>query len=128
MNVIVDASAILAVLLDEERKDVVIQATQGAVLVAPSCLEYEIGNALTALIKRDRIQISDAVKTYIEFCKIPIRFESPDIPSSIIIAGKNNMYAYDAYYLSCSERMNLPLLTLDNNLKKIAEERGVICL
>ena len=32
-----------------------------------------------------------------------------------------NIYAYDAYYLELAKRLKIPLLTLDSQMKEIAE-------
>jgi predicted nucleic acid-binding protein len=34
-------------------------------------------------------------------------------------------YAYDAYFLECSQAFNSPLLTLDIRLKKVATKLGI---
>ena len=94
-------------------------------MVAPQCLPYEIGNAVSKLIKRNLISIFDGVAVYHEFARIPLRLVEPDIPDSILIA---KAYAYDSYYISVAKRLNMPLFTLDENMKKNADSQGVTCL
>ena len=57
---------------------------------------------------------------YNEFKKIPLRLLDVNIENALIIACKYVIYAYDAYYLEIAGRLNLPLLTLDEAMKKIA--------
>lgn len=128
MNIVTDASAILEVLLDGDKKDDVLNTTLNSFLLAPSCIDFEIGNALTSLIKRKEISLSESLKVYKEYEKITLRKESVDIREALKIAGANNMYAYDAYYLFCAKKFNAPLLSFDKKLLDVAENMGVVCL
>ena len=42
--------------------------------------------------------------------------------NALKISKKSNMYAYDAYFLDCAIRHKTPLLTLDQKLKKAAQD------
>ena len=55
-NIVIDTSAILAVLLDEPEKEAVVEQTMGTVLSAPASLRWEVGNAATAGVKRRRLR------------------------------------------------------------------------
>ncbi len=52
MDIISDTNIFLAVALDEPEKDNIIQLTSESDAIAPEILPYEIGNALTAMVKR----------------------------------------------------------------------------
>ena len=127
-DIVIDASCILEFLLNQEAKNQIIQKVGSAQLVAPQCLKYEIGDALSKLIKRKLISIVDGVAVFHEFARIPIRFVEPDIPDSIVIAGNTESYAYESYYCSVAKHLNLPLFTLDETLIKNANSQGVVCL
>ena len=128
MEVVCDASSILAVLLNEEEKSAMIEKTIGKTLIAPNCLQHEIGNALSALMKRKKLSVVDSVAVFHEYLKIPMKEIEIDIPYALILAGEDTMYAYDAYYMACCLRHNFPLLTLDKKLAHCATERGITCL
>lgn len=55
------------------------------------------------------------------FNKIPFRLAHVDIEKALDIACSVNIYAYDAYYLELAQRLNVPLLTLDNQMQDIAK-------
>jgi predicted nucleic acid-binding protein len=55
MEVVSDASAFLAVALDERDRDWVIKKTSGLTILSPEVLPYEIGNALVALSRKGRL-------------------------------------------------------------------------
>ena len=125
MDVVIDASALLAVLLNEPERQTIIESTRGASLVAPSSLDYEIGNALSALMRRRSITIAESVAVYHSFARIPVRLIEPDMQAALLVSGEENIYAYDAYFIACAERLGLPLLTLDKRLADTALKRGV---
>ncbi|MDR1321432.1 MAG: hypothetical protein LBK56_08430 [Gracilibacteraceae bacterium] len=51
MEIIVDASAIMAVIVKEPERDLVIQLTKDAVIISPNMVSYEIANGLTNKIE-----------------------------------------------------------------------------
>jgi len=128
MEVVIDASAILAVLLNEEEKDSIITLTMGLSLLSPGCIEYEIGNAVSALHKRNLISTAEGILIWHEFCKIPIRQVTPNIHDALIIACNESIYAYDAYYLAAAAHYHLPLLTLDDKMRSTAVNIGIQCM
>ena len=128
MDIIIDSSCIIAVLLGEEEGSKVREMTKGTRLNSAACLPYEIGNSLSAAVKRHRISPDDAVLAYKEFQRIPIRLIEPDILKAVKIAAQESQYAYDAYYIACAIDMGISLYTLDNGMIDIAEKRGVKCL
>jgi len=61
LNIVSDTNIFLAVALDEPEKERIVELTSGADVIVPEMLPYEIGNALSALRKRDRITIDEAL-------------------------------------------------------------------
>lgn len=127
-SIVIDASCILAFLLSQDDTNLVAKTTENKILIAPSCLPFEIGNALSKLIKRDLLSTTEAILVLHEFYKIPIRLLEPDIANSVVIATESNSYAYDAYYLNIANQLSEPLFTLDEKMKSTALERGIKCL
>ena len=56
---------------------------------------------------------------------IPTRLENIHIFAALEIACDFNIYAYDAYYLELAQRLNLPLLTIDNQMKEVAKSLNI---
>ena len=127
-NIVIDASCILAFLLNQDDTNLIAKTTENKILIAPSCLPFEIGNALSKLIKRNLLSTTEAILVLHEFYKIPIRLLEPDIANSVVIADESNSYAYDAYYLNIANQLSEPLFTLDEKMKSTALERGMKCL
>ncbi|MFT6906409.1 MAG: putative nucleic acid-binding protein [Oleiphilaceae bacterium] len=90
-------------------------------LLSSEILPYEIGNALSAIVKRKQLTTEQAMQA-IELAEaIPVRLIQPDIKSSLEIALRSNTYSYDAYFLQCTLSLNYPLLTLDKKMKEVAK-------
>ncbi len=128
MDIIIDSSCIIAVLLGEDESTMVKKLTKGTRLVSATCLPYEVGNSLSSAVKRHRISPEEAVLAYKEFMRIPIRLIEPNIAKAVKIATEEKHYAYDAYYIACAIDTGNPLYSLDNEMIEIAEKRGIKCL
>ena len=125
MQIIIDTSAIIAVLVNESSKPAIIQATQQTDLLAPPSIHWEIANAFSAMFKRNRLTLEEALAAIEIYQQIPIRFVEIELEESLKIADELDIYAYDAYLLRGAVKYNLPILTLDQGLKEQAERFGV---
>jgi predicted nucleic acid-binding protein len=125
MEIVIDASAVLAVIANEPSKKSLIKLTKGAHLIAPASLHWEIGNALSAMLKRKRINLYQALRAVEIYNNIPIRNADIEIDHALRIAAESNIYAYDAYMIRCALRYNAQLLSLDKNLLETARKLGV---
>jgi predicted nucleic acid-binding protein len=129
MEIVLDASAIIAVIADEPESNIVINCTKNAVLISPHIVSFEIANALTKMMKRGIISSKEKIIGLINaFQKIPIKAVEVNLEKSLEIAWHFKIYAYDAFYLETAKRLNLPLLTFDNGIRKIGKEIGVTIL
>ena len=125
MDITTDTSVLIAVVLNEPEKRLVIKATAGHNLVGPGSIRWEITNAFSAMFKRNRINLRTAQKALAIFDVIPIRYLDVDFRHSLKLAHDNNIYAYEAYFLDCALRHKTPLLSLDSRLIKSARDIGV---
>ena len=121
MDIIIDTSALIAVIAGEPERDKIIAITSGKSLIGPGSIPWEIGNAFSAMFKRNRLSLNEAQKGIAIFDSIPIRYIQPDFINAVTVSKQTNMYAYDAYFLDCAIRHRAPLLTLDRKLKKAAK-------
>jgi predicted nucleic acid-binding protein len=120
MDVVADTSAIIAVIANEPEKERIVQSTQGSDILAPFSVHWEIGNAFSAMLKRQRITITQARQALQAYHSIPIRFVEIELEKSLEIAAELGIYAYDAYLLRCAQRYSAPLLSLDLSLREYA--------
>ena len=119
---VVDTSVVLAVVLGEPQKRLLEGLTQGVDLIAPLSLKWEVGNALSAMIKRKMITLRESERALNAFYEIPIQFLDIDLFSSLKVCHEYSIYAYDAYMIVCSQKKGVPLLTLDGILKSVAQK------
>jgi predicted nucleic acid-binding protein len=121
-EVVIDTSAILAVVSDQPEKADLIRLTRGATLLAPPSIHWEIGNALSAMFKRKAITLDAARKLLDAYAAIPIRQTELRLEQAVELAARLDIYAYDAYVLVCAISHGAPILTLDRGLKARARE------
>lgn len=126
MNITIDTSVILAVLTNEPGKQALIQFVDGMELIAPQSVHWEIGNALSAMFKRGRISLEQAISCLKNYQLIPLRYVDVSLERAIGIAHRHRIYAYDAYLIACAQQFGNSLLTLDSSLRQTAAREGVI--
>lgn len=125
MDIVVDTSVIVAVIAHEPQRSALIRLTQGADLLAPASVHWEIGNAFSAMLKRNRIELDQALQAVAAYRQIPIRYVDVELEDTLAIAARYAIYAYDAYVIRCGLKFSAPLLSLDRGLLQVAEYAGV---
>lgn len=125
MKIVADTNTFIAVALNEPEKDMIIRLTEGYDLIAPEVLPFEIGNALTAMMKRNALEADEVILAWDMVQHIQVDLRRIDIRAALNIATQYNIYAYDAYFLECALNLRSPLLTLDRRMKGIAQEIGI---
>lgn len=122
MSLVIDTSIIIAVITNEDSKRRIVELTSNEDLVAPASLHWEIGNAFSAMLKKKKGDLDLLLDAVAYYKQIPIQLVEVDLAKSLKVAAEFNIYAYDAYFLECAMSFKLPLLTLDNALKRIASQ------
>lgn len=122
MRMVADTNAFLAVVLNEPERDWLIAATTGHDLISPAHLPYELGNALTALLRRKALAATQLAAVWDAVAAIPVALATIDVRAAVVLAGSHGLYAYDAYFLQCAIEARAPLLTLDKGMKRAARE------
>lgn len=125
MDIVSDASAFLAVVLDETSRECVIERTSGCAVVSPEILPYEIANALIAVKRKGRLTDREVLKAFDVSQRIPVRLVSVRIRDALRVAVKHRIHAYDAFYLQCCLETKLPLISLDNRMCEVAESLSI---
>jgi predicted nucleic acid-binding protein len=122
MEIMVDASTLICVILNEPEKKKIVSLTEGIDLASPEMIAFEIGNALSRMYKRHRLNEDQIIKSYKLFESLPLRLVKADMAKALKLSCKYNIYAYDAYYLETAHRLKMPLLTLDGTMKKYGKD------
>lgn len=122
MDIIIDTSAIISVIIGEPERARIIDLTTGKTLIGPGSIPWEVNNAFSAMFKQSRLTLEEAVKGISIFQSIPVRYVDPSHIKVLQLSKQANIYAYDAYFLDCAIRCNAPLLTLDRKLMATARD------
>lgn len=122
---VVDTSILIAVIVNEPQRDWIIELTRGADLLAPPCVHWEVGHAFSAMPRRNRITLAQALRSLEAYGQIPIRFVDVELEESLAFAARLNIYAYDAYLVRCALKYNAPLISLDESLVRVAQQMHV---
>lgn len=125
MDIAIDTSALIAVIANEPQKHKLVKITAGVDLCSPLSVHWEMGNAFSAMLKRNRITLTQAQSCIKAYLQIPIKFIEIDLEQALNIAERLNIYAYDAYLIQCARQTKTPLLTLDNGLSNAAKSVGI---
>ena len=116
MRIVVDTSVIIAVITNEIHKKRLVEITKNAELIAPPSLHWEIGNAFSTMLRRERISLEQAKLALNEYKKIPIKSHDVRLDSVLELSKKYNLYAYEVYFLLCAKNLKVPLLSLDQQM------------
>jgi len=125
MEIVADASAFLAVVLNESDRDWIINKTLEGKIISPEILPYEIGNALIAVRKKGRLNDREVIKAHDISQRIAVKLVPVKIHDALKIAIRFNVYAYDAYYLQCCIENKLPLISLDDRMCDVARNLNI---
>lgn len=125
MIITIDTSALISVIGNEATKPAIVRLTKGASLCAPASVHWEIGNAFSAMFKRQQANVELAKKALAVYQTIPIKFFEYPLEQALELSAHLGIYAYDAYLVQCAMQTNSPLLTLDRGLQAAAEKTSI---
>ena len=80
---------------------------------------------MSAMLKRRRATSSQVQRALAAYAEIPIRFIEVDLGLALEIAAEHDLYAYDAYVITCALSQRAPVLSLDRGLVHAATAAGV---
>jgi predicted nucleic acid-binding protein len=124
-SIVIDTSALIAVIANEPEKSRLISLTDGGSLIAPRSVYWEIGNAFSAMLKRGRISAEQVRAALQAFEEVPVRYVELGLKEALEIAERYDIYAYDAYLLAAALRYKSPLLSLDKQMVRLGDAVGV---
>lgn len=75
MKIVADTNTFIAVALNEPEKETIIRLTKGHNLAAPEVLPFEIGNALSAMLKRKVLKTDEMISVWEVVRQIPVELQ-----------------------------------------------------
>jgi predicted nucleic acid-binding protein len=130
--IVVDASIALAWCFPDEASDYadsILVAIKTQTLIVPAIWAVEIANALLVGERRKRIRQPD-VRRFVELLKgLNIAEDAQPVADTVSnifpLAQNYRLSAYDAAYLDVAVRRDIPLATLDGDLREAALAAGI---
>ena len=132
MSLILDTSLTLSWYLEDEvtvAADAVLDQVVDSGAVVPALWRIEVLNAFQMAIRRKRIDAAFRDTALARLAAMPITVD-PDTDmrawtTTLQLADRFRLTAYDAVYLELAQRRNLPLATLDQELRTAGTALGV---
>jgi len=124
MDILIDASVLLAVITDQPQKENLIKVTEGASLVAPFSVHWQIGKVFSDMLRRQRITLEQALRAIAAYQAIPITLIDVELDDALRLAALLDADIDDATVIQCAIEQDLPLLTLDLTLADLAQRAG----
>jgi predicted nucleic acid-binding protein len=126
--IVIDASALLEILLRSDRADRLLARTLGAAerLHAPHLLDIEVASVVRRLVQRKDITLARAGQVFDDFARLFIERHphGPLLPR--IWELRDAMTAYDGAYVVLAEALGAPLVTCDGKLARAHGHRAKI--
>lgn len=125
MTVVVDASVLVAALVDSERRGAWAESMlSGSPVAGPELVLVETSNILRRLERVGEISRLEATSAYRDLLQLDLT-SFPYTPFAVRIWElRNNLTSYDAWYVALAEALDCPLVTLD---AKLGRAHGPIC-
>lgn len=124
MAVVVDASAIGAIMFGEPEAATLRAHLDGETLLAPSLLDYELASLTLKKLRQEPGTTIAALAVLDAALKLPISRVAVPGAEVCLLAARSGLTAYDACYLWLAVTRDVELVTLDEALARAAEDRG----
>lgn len=122
-RLVVDASALAALVFQEPDGDAMSLRLDGAEVFAPELLRYELANTAWKKVKRqpaDAAKILTALSLALDD-KAGLIWQDVDARDVVLLAHATGTTAYDASYLWLAASLGADLVTLDDRLAKAVD-------
>ncbi len=135
VDLVLDSSVTLAWFLPDERRadaDVLLDRVASAGALAPTLWPIEVGNAFLVAQRHGRVSQAERTQALGFLASLPIEIDpatgAQAWAASLALAEQHALTLYDAVYLELAIRQNLPLASLDRQLRIAAAAAGVAVL
>jgi predicted nucleic acid-binding protein len=117
---VVDASAVAAILFGEPGGEAAARRLEGARLVAPGLLGFELASVCVTKCRRHPHQREPLLAAFALRRRLAIEDVTVDHAAVLEVALATRLTAYDASYLWLARELGAELVTLDGALERVA--------
>jgi len=117
---VVDASALAALLFGEPEADAIARRLDGARLVAPAPLAFELANVCLVKCRRHPTLRDALLAGFRLRHRLGVEEVAVDQDEALALSLETGLTAYDASYLWLARTLGAELVTLDKALRKAA--------
>lgn len=135
MNVVVDASLVVAVIVADERQDAARAHLRGWLdageqLHAPGVLPYEVANVLARLMFDGALEFAEVNDTWADLARLGLVLHPFDLirdgsEVAAVTTRLHRRHATDSAYVCLAQRLGTQVWTLDGSLARNAAEVGL---
>ncbi len=122
--VVVDASALAALVFAEPEADEIAERLRGVELAAPQLLAYEMANVAAVKLRRRLVSLDVAARALSLFRRLDLRLHPVDASAAFETAARTGLTAYDGAYLWLAKALHAELVTLDRKVVRAARGEG----
>ena len=122
MTLVVDASAVAAILFDEPESATIRAHIRGETVIAPHLIDYELANASWKRIRKNPASEFQVLGMLDGLNGIGMRRVAVPPTDVAALAVKTGLTAYDAAYLWLAMAEDIELVTLDNQLARVNQQ------
>ena len=135
MSVVIDASLTVSWYFEDEATpatEEVLDAVAQNGAVVPPLWRLEVANAFQSGIRRKRIDVAYRDASITDLGRLPIIIDADTDrhiwTTTLWLSDRYGLTMYDACYLELAQRRNLPLATLDQDLRAAGDALGLSLL
>ena len=126
-RVVCDASALVALLLDEGADGRwATEALIGADLAAPALAAFETANIIRRHELAAVVSADQAAQAHADLLDLAIEYWPYELLAGRTWELRRNLSSYDASYVALAELSRAPLVTLDRRIARVADLRCVV--
>lgn len=125
MTVVVDASALVAALVDQgpDGEWAATELTRDD-LAAPHLMPVEVANILRRAVRAGTLSADVASIAHQDLTRLRVALHPYEPHADRVWALRDNLTAYDAWYIAVAETLDAPIITLD---ARVARSSGPKC-
>lgn len=121
---VVDASALAALVFQEESAEQIQELLADAVLVAPALLQFEMANVCRTKLRQYPELREQLLDQFTAQTRMAVEICETDHLAVLSLAERFSLSTYDASYLWLAHELGVELVTLDRRLARAADLLG----